>query len=88
MLYIIVERFRDVKAVYRRFKEQGRMMPDGLRYLSSWISEDLSQCFQLMETDDRRLLDEWSARWSDIVDFDIHPVIGSEEASRRASLQP
>jgi hypothetical protein len=85
MLYMIVERFGDANAVYRRFQEQGRMTPDGLHYVSSWICEDLSQCFQLMETDDRRLLDEWTALWSDIVNFDIHPVISSVEASKRVS---
>ena len=82
MLFMIVERFKDgdARPVYRRFREKGRMAPDGLRYVSSWVTEDLGRCYQLMETDDRALLDQWAARWSDLAGMEIHPVITSAEA--------
>lgn len=84
-LYMILERFRngDALPVYQRFRERGRMAPSGLNYISSWVTEDLSTCFQVMETTDRALLDEWMGHWSDLVDFEIHPVITSSEASER-----
>ena len=83
MTYMIVERFRDGNPVpvYRRFREQGRLAPDGLRHLASWVTADLRQCFQIMECEDPRLLEEWTSRWSDIVDFEILPVVTSEEAA-------
>ena len=87
MLYMIIEHFHggDPVPVYRRFRDQGRMAPDGLRYVSSWVTEDLGRCYQLMETDDRTLLDEWIANWSDLVDFEVCRVIGSDEAARRVA---
>jgi hypothetical protein len=80
-LYMIVERFRDARAVYRRFEERGRMAPDGLVYVSSWVDDTVERCFQLMETDDRRLIYQWIAKWSDIVDFEVYPVMSSSEAA-------
>jgi hypothetical protein len=84
---MIVERFRDGDPVpvYRRFRESGRLAPEGLEYISSWVDEDLRVCFQLMETPDRRLLDEWIARWNDLVDFEVYPVVSSAEAAQRVS---
>ena len=84
-LYMVIERFKDGDAVpvYRRFRDQGRLAPAGLHYVSSWVDTSFERCYQLMETDDRRLLDEWIARWSDIVDFDVHPVITSADAAER-----
>ena len=84
-LYMIVEIFRDGDAVpvYRRFRERGRMVPDGLTYISSWVDNKLERCYQLMETSDRALLDQWIASWNDLVDFEVHPVITSKEASER-----
>jgi len=81
MTYMVVERFKDAVAVYRRFRDRGRMAPEGLVYVSSWVDEKLERCFQLMETDDRALLDEWIANWSDLVDFEVYPVISSAEAA-------
>jgi len=80
-LFMVVEMFRnrDPVPVYRRFFDEGRLAPEGLRYVSSWVDEDLSRCFQLMETDDRSLLDQWIARWSDLVDFEVVRVISSAE---------
>ncbi|HEU0054363.1 MAG TPA: DUF3303 family protein [Longimicrobium sp.] len=84
-LYMVIERFRDgdPAPVYRRFRERGRLAPDGLMYVNSWVSDDLTTCWQVMETHDRALLDEWIAAWSDLVDFEVHPVITSPEASAR-----
>ena len=83
MTYMIVERFRggDPVPVYRRFRERGRLAPDGLRYVTSWVTADLRQCFQVMECEDPRLLEEWTSRWSDLVEFEILPVVTSAEAA-------
>jgi len=87
MLYMIVEHFKNKDAipVYRRFREQGRLAPEGLTYISSWVDEKLERCYQLMETDDRRLLEQWMANWRDIVDFEAHPVMTSKEAAEKIS---
>jgi hypothetical protein len=84
-LYMVVERFRngDAVPVYRRFRDRGRMAPEGLTYVASWVDEALKRCFQLMETEDRALLDRWIASWSDLVDFEVYPVIASQEAAAR-----
>ena len=81
MLYMVVEHFKDAPAIYARVREHGRMMPEGLEYVSSWVDENLECCFQLMQTDDRRLLDEWMANWEDLVNFEVYPAISSGEAS-------
>ena len=81
--YMVVERFRDAPAIYRRLGDSGRMMPEGLQYVSSWIEENLKVCFQLMETHDPRLLEEWMTRWSDLMDFEVHEVISSSEAAAK-----
>jgi len=82
---MVLERFRnaDAGAVYRRFRERGRIAPEGLNYVSSWVTEDLSSCYQIMETADRALLEEWMRHWSDLVDFEVHPIITSKEAAER-----
>ena len=81
MQFMVIERFRnrDAKAVYRRFRDQGRMAPDGLTYVGSWIETNFDRCFQVMECDDARLLQEWIANWSDLVDFEVVPVVSSEQ---------
>jgi len=83
--YMVIETFKNgnTKAVYRRLREQGRMLPEGLTYVSSWIADDLKRCYQVMETADRTLLDEWMAAWSDLIRFETQPVINSEEAASR-----
>lgn len=88
MLYMIIERFRrgDPVPVYRRFRDQGRSLPDGLRYVSSWVTTDLSTCYQIMETDRAELLDKWKAQWADLVEFDVFRVVTSAEA--RAMVEP
>jgi len=84
-LYMVVEHFKngDAVPVYRRFRERGRLAPEGLSYVSSWVDTRLERCYQLMETDDPRLLDDWLSHWSDIVDFEVHEVITSAEAASR-----
>jgi len=86
---MVVEHFKnqDPLPIYRRFRDRGRLAPEGLRYVSSWVDEKLERCFQLMETDDRRLLDEWMAKWSDVVSFEVYPVIPSKEAAERVASQ-
>jgi hypothetical protein len=83
MLFMVIEKYRDgdPKPVYRRFREKGRMCPQGARYLSSWVTTDFERCYQVMDCDDRMLLDEWMANWSDIVDFEVIPIITSEKAA-------
>jgi hypothetical protein len=73
---MVIEHFRnrDAKAVYARFRERGRMMPDGLTFVASWVSADLGRCFQVMEAADVTLLQRWVAEWSDLVEFEIVPV--------------
>jgi hypothetical protein len=84
---MVVEHFRngDAKPVYQRFREHGRMAPGGLTYVSSWVTENLTTCYQVMETSDRSLLDRWMQHWSDLVEFEVHPVITSQEAAQRTA---
>ena len=86
---MVIERFRSrdaAAAVYRRFGERGRMMPDGLRYVNSWVAADLGRCFQLMECDDPRLFEQWTIHWRDLVEFEIVPVVTSQEAGEAILL--
>lgn len=85
MLFMIIERFHsgDPIPIYARFRAQGRLAPDGLEYISSWVSEDLTHCYQVMRTDRRELLDEWIGNWKDLVDFEVVPVVTSPEAAKR-----
>ena len=79
---MVVEHFKgkDAVPVYRRFRDRGRMMPEGLTYVSSWVDLKFEVCYQLMETHDRALLDQWIANWSDLVEFQIVPVVPSKDA--------
>jgi len=87
-LYMVVEHFKDKDPlpVYRRFRDKGRMAPEGLVYVASWVDHQLELCYQLMETYDRALLEEWMAKWRDIVDFEVHPVVTSQEAAEKIAL--
>lgn len=81
MTYMVIERFRgDALPVYRRFRDHGRLAPEGLTYVASWVTDDFRRCFQIMECEDRQLLLEWTARWEDLVEFEIIPVMTSAEA--------
>jgi uncharacterized protein DUF3303 len=83
MLFMVIERYknRDARAVYRRFREHGRMMPEGLEYIDSWVEQNYERCFQLMAAADPSLFDQWTSHWNDLVDFEIIPVATSKEAS-------
>ena len=81
---MIVERFREGPApVYARFRDRGRLAPDGLRYVSSSVATDGTRCYQLMECEDSSLLETWMSAWRDLVDFEVVPVISSAEAAAR-----
>jgi hypothetical protein len=82
MLFMVVEHFKngDAVPVYRRLREQGRLAPATVNYISSWVTADLTRCFQIMESPAREMLDQWLARWTDLVDFEVVPVITSAEA--------
>ena len=81
MLFMIIERFRnrDARPAYRRLAGSGRNMPDGLTYIDSWVEPNLDRCFQLMETDDLRLLQKWILGWCDLMEFEIVPVVPSKQ---------
>jgi hypothetical protein len=83
MLFMVIERFRnrDAEAVYRRFGERGRMLPEGLTYLDSWTETNFDRCFQLMECDDPPLFEEWISHWQDLVEFEVIAVMSSKEAA-------
>ena len=83
MLFMVIEHFQPgkVKNIYQRFQEQGRMMPEGLKYIDSWISANLDRCFQLVECDDARLFQEWILEWSDLGKFEIIPIVSSKETT-------
>ena len=82
MLFMVIERFKDAKAVYRRVREKGRILPEGLRYVGSWVEANFSRCFQLMECDDASLFQKWVIQWEDLVDFEIVPVVESKQTGR------
>lgn len=82
MLYMVIEHFKgDPVPVYRRFRDRGRLAPDGLHYVTSWVTSDQQRCFQVMECDDRRLLEVWMEQWKDLVDFEVIPIVTSAEAA-------
>lgn len=83
---MVIENFRPGKAadIYRRLERSGRHMPAGLTYVGSWITDDLQRCYQVMECDDPSLLDEWISNWADLMDFEVVPVISSEQAKEKA----
>jgi hypothetical protein len=83
MLFMVIETFRnqDAKAVYRRFRDKGRMLPDGVAFVGSWVTADLGRCFQLMEASDVALLQKWVGEWSDLAAFEIVPVVAGKETA-------
>lgn len=90
MLFMVIERYRggDPGPVYARFRERGRMAPEGVHYVNSWVTPDLTTCYQVMECERRELLDAWIANWSDLVEFEVLPVITSAEAAARVPAEP
>jgi hypothetical protein len=83
MLFMVIETFRagDPVPVYRRFRERGRLMPEGVVYWGSWVTDDWRRCFQIMESPNRLMLDQWIANWSDVADFEVIPVMTSADAA-------
>ena len=83
MLFMVIERFKDqnARAIYQRFRDKGRMAPEGLAVHGSWIEGNFDRCFQLMECEDLRLLQEWTMQWSDLADFEIVPVAPSKDTA-------
>ena len=81
MLFMVIERFKDRngRAVYSRFREKGRMVPEGLKYVDSWVEANFDRCFQLMECDDPRLFQRWVMQWQDLINFEIVPVVPSSQ---------
>jgi hypothetical protein len=88
MLFLVIERFRhgDAVPVYCRFREQGRLAPEGLDYVNSWVSTDLTTCYQVMQSDSHALLEQWMQSWRDLVDFEVVEVITS--AAALAAITP
>ncbi len=85
MRYMVIETFtQGARPVYERARDHGRMLPDGLRYVESWVEDGLGRCFQLMEADDPALFGAWTAEWSDLAQFEIVPVLASADAAARA----
>ena len=86
MRYMVIETFQPgrVADIYRRLEQSGRHMPAGLTYVGSWITDDMARCYQVMETNDTGLLDEWISHWADLMDFEVIPVISSEQAKEKA----
>ena len=87
MLYMVIERFKEAPAIYKRLAEKGRMMPEGLNYISSWIDLNLKTCWQVMETDEFVLLERWIDNWKDLMDFEIVPVRTSAEVREMMKLK-
>jgi len=87
MLFMIIEKFRDGDPVpvYQRFRDRGRLAPEGLEYVASWVTMDLARCYQVMRCDDRALLDEWMSHWRDLTDFEVIPVMTSADAASTVS---
>ena len=85
MLYMIIEKFHagKVKELYKRFEKKGRLLPDGLTYVNSWINEQVTCCYQVMETDDVEKLRGWLRNWEDLSDFEVIPVITSDQAKEK-----
>jgi hypothetical protein len=85
MRYMVLETFtQGARPVYERARDRGRMLPEGLHYVESWVEEGLGRCFQLMETDDPALFGAWTAEWADLADFEIVPVLASADAAAAA----
>jgi hypothetical protein len=89
MLYMVIEHFHRGAApeIYRRVRDRGRQLPDGLEYVDSWVDLDYARCFQLMRTEDPSLFDAWWAAWRDLGEFEVVPVRTSAEAARHIADQ-
>jgi hypothetical protein len=90
MLFMVIENFReqDAKSAYRRFRERGRLMPEGITFVDSWVQADLSRCFQVIECNDVALIQLWVAEWRDLVEFEIVPVVAGKETAEALMPSP
>jgi hypothetical protein len=79
MLFMIIEHFKDIRAISERFKHSGRMLPAGVAYCASWVEPGGTRCFQVMEADSAELIEVWASRWKDLADFEIVPVLTSQQ---------
>ena len=88
MLFMVIERYKnqDAVAVYQRAKNEGRLLPEGLTYIDSWVEPNFNRCFQLMECDDLTLFQQWVLNWRDLVEFEIVPVVPSKDTSEVVGL--
>jgi hypothetical protein len=86
-MYMVVESFKDARGVYHRLWERGRIVPDGLVLVSTWVDENVERSYRLMQTEDRQLLDQWMTNWSDLIDFEVYPVITPEEAGEKIAAR-
>jgi Protein of unknown function (DUF3303) len=87
MLYMVIERFKDVPAIYQRLREKGRMMPEGLEYVSSWIDVDMKTCWQLMRAENKSLFQAWTDNWKDLMDFEVVSVRTSSEVRQMMEVK-
>jgi hypothetical protein len=85
MLYMVIEKFHieKVKELYRRFEEKGRMLPEGVNYINSWINDDVTICYPVMESNTKEKIDEWISHWDDLANFEVIPVITSSQAKEK-----
>lgn len=83
MRFMVIETFRDTAAVYARFAEKGRMIPEGVRYIDSWVEEGGGRCYQLMECASEGDLKPWLDAWADLVDFEVVAVTDSATAAKQ-----
>jgi len=89
MLFMVIERFKQghPRLVGERFKQSGRMLPEGVFYHASWVDSTGARCFQIMETADRKLLDDWMRRWNDLIEFEVIPVQASADFWAKTQLE-
>ena len=79
MLFMVIEHVKDPEPISERFKRMGRMLPEGVVYHASWVEPSGARCFQIMEAEDAALLRVWASRWEDLIDFEIVPVLTSQQ---------
>ncbi len=87
MQFMVIETFlHGPEPVYARLRDKGRLMPDGLTYVSSWVSRDRKTCYQIVECGEPKLLEQWMESWRDLVDFQVVEIVSSAEAAREHDL--
>ena len=79
MLFMVIEHFKDIAAIGGRFKRMGRMLPDGVAYHASWVEPGGARCFQVMQADSAEPIEVWASRWQDLADFEIVPILTSQQ---------